>query len=621
MTSVLGISAYYHDAAAALIVDGEIVVAAEEERFSRRKHDSSLPMNAMAFCLNALWSGGDASEVEIDWPANADLDAVVFYDKPLTSFERVMETVFSEHLHGRKLFTSAMPTWIKTKLWIPLQVEKALRSLGVASPPKLHFAEHHMSHAASAFYPSGFKEAAVVTIDGVGEWATTSVCVGSGSNLEPLEQIEYPHSLGLLYSAATSYCGFRVNSGEYKLMGLAPYGAPRFAEAIKSNLIEISADGSFALNTELFGFSRAETMITAQWNELFGGPPRVPESGIDKRIADVAASFQVVLEEAVVNLTRSARRKTGLKKLTMAGGVALNCVANRRIAMESGFDEVWIQPASTDAGGALGAALSLYWGTLASDRSPLTPDSMNGSLLGPRFSDEEIEDYLDDIGAVAVSGNRETIDRQVARLLADGKIVAMFRGRMEFGPRALGNRSILADPRSATAQKELNLRTKMRESFRPFAPSVLTEKADEYFDLGSNSSPYMLMVADVVERHRVHDLPETAGVVDQVNQVRSSIPAVTHVDYSARVQTVSADRHPDFHGLISAFDELTGCPVLINTSFNVRGQPIVCTPADAYECFVSTGIDYLVLGNHLLERTEQPDATELTLDPSSLVLD
>lgn len=588
--TVLGISAYYHDAAAALIRDGEIMAAAEEERFTRVKHDASLPVNAMRYCLSQCES---------------NIDAVVFYEKPLTTFDRLIESVFAEGRRSWSLFKSAMPSWLGSKFWIPLHVERALKDLGVRRPPKLQFAEHHLSHAASAFYPSPFDEAAILTIDGVGEWATTSIGHGDGNTIRLTKQVNYPHSLGLLYSAATSYCGFRVNNGEYKLMGLAPYGEPRFAEVIRSHLIELQRDGSFVLNVDHFGFVQGRSMITDDWTGFFDGPPREAESHLDQRIADVAASFQLVLEQAVLSLADAAHNLTGSTNLVMAGGVALNCVANGRIARESGFENLWVQPASSDAGGALGAALLHYYAGATSERTPASPDAMQGSLLGPEFSDGEIAGYLESVGAVAETARREEIDGRVAQLIADGNIVAVCRGRMEFGPRALGNRSIVGDPRSPKMQRDMNVRTKERESFRPFAPAVLADRADDFFDL-SAESPYMLVVSQVAEAVLVDPGPRSNEVVDAVQQVRSTIPAVTHVDNSARVQTVDQDRHGDFYRLLKAFEAETGCPVLINTSFNVRGQPIVCTPQDAYECFVSTGIDYLVLGDHLLCRADQP---------------
>jgi len=612
MTVVLGISAYYHDAAAALVVDGDVVAAAEEERFTRKKHDFNLPSNAMGYCLKRL-----ANETQGRVP---ELDAVVFYDKPLTTFERLMDTIVHERRHGWGLFHKAMPSWSRVKLWIPLHIERVLRRLGVHNPPKVHFAEHHLSHAASAFYPSGFGEAAVLTIDGVGEWATTSVGLGVGSELTLLQQIEYPNSLGLFYSAATSYCGFRVNSGEYKLMGLAPYGEPRYADRIRDRLIDIRGDGSFRLADEWFGFNRGGSMTTAGWARLFDGPERQPETLIDPRIADVAASFQAVLEEAVVNLAKAAKRETKSANLTMAGGVALNCVANRRVAREAGFDNLWIQPASTDAGGALGAALAHYWSSTTHAREPTKPDSMRGGSLGPRFSRDEIFSFLSRQDAEAHEFAREALDERIAELLADGQIVALFRGRMEFGPRALGNRSILADPRLPNIQRDLNLRTKMRESFRPFAPAVLAERADEFFDM-PGPSPYMLLVAKILEQHRISVDCTSRSITEQASHQRSTFPAITHVDWSSRVQTVSPDRHPEFHALISAFDRYAGCPMVVNTSFNVRGQPIVCTPADAYHCFMATGIDFLVIENFLLAKTEQSGAADFALDPDLLVLD
>lgn len=613
--TVLGISAYYHDAAAAVVSGGEVIAAAEEERFTRIKHDANLPLNAIRFCL-------DRAGV-LD--GSTSLDAVVFYDKPLTTFDRIMSTVLHERRRSWPLFRAAMPSWMSSKLWVPMEVERGLKQLGVDKAPKLKFSEHHLSHAASAFYPSPFDEAAVLTIDGVGEWATTSIGFGDHATLAIDRQIEYPHSLGLLYSAATSYCGFRVNSGEYKLMGLAPYGNPRFASQVRHELIELDRDGSFRLNLDRFGFMRGEAMITDDWAGLFDGPARELDGDLDQRIADVAASFQLVLEDAVLGLAAAAHRTSGSSNLCMAGGVALNCVANGRVSRESPFEHLWVQPASSDAGGALGAALMHYWAESGATRTAKgaagVADGMHGSLLGPEFSDDEIATYLAEIGAVATTGHRDEINGRVAELLADGQIVAVLRGRMEYGPRALGNRSILGDPRNTAMQRDLNVRTKMRESFRPFAPAVLVEHGAEYFDL-TEESPYMLVVSEVTATQRrggANQAPD--DFVDQVNQVRSTIPAVTHVDHSARVQTVDPERHRDFHGLISAFYDLTGCPLVINTSFNVRGQPIVCTPQDAYECFMATGIDYLVLGDHLLAKTDQPDATEHRLDVATLVPD
>lgn len=586
---VLGISAFYHDSAAALVRDGRVIAAAEEERFTRVKHDANLPLNAMRYCLSKSLSTPDA---------------VVFYEKPLTTFDRLMQGVFQQRRHSWNLFSSALPSWIGSKLWIPLQVERALKELGIRRPPKLEFAEHHLSHAASAFFPSPFDSAAVLTVDGVGEWATTSIGFGNAGDLALTRQIHYPHSLGLFYSAATSYCGFRVNNGEYKMMGLAPYGSPRFAEVIRDELIELRSDGSFVLNVENFGFQRGQTMVTDSWNQFFDGPPQVNGDPIQGRIADVASSFQVVLEDAVLALASAAQDETNSPNLVMAGGVALNCVANGRVARESGFDQIWVQPASSDAGGALGSALLRHFAEPSAHRVVDRADSMSGSLLGPEFSDDEIAKYLLTVGATSERGSRSEIDMEVARLLAQGKIVAVFRGRMEFGPRALGNRSILADPRSATVQRDLNLRTKMRESFRPFAPAVLVDRADEFFDV-TQDSPYMLIVSDLAAGQLRDPGMRPPDLVSMVQQTRSTIPAVTHVDNSARVQTVDLIRHPAFYRLIEAFDRETGCPVLVNTSFNVRGQPIVCTPQDAYECFISTGIDYLVLGNHLLAQVDQ----------------
>lgn len=603
--TVLGISAYYHDAAAALVSDGHILAAAEEERFTRAKHDANLPINAMRYCIGR---------------SDAPIDAVVFYEKPLTTFDRLMSGVFGEGRHSWPLFKSAMPAWLGSKFWIPLHVERALKKLGLSRPPKLEFSEHHLSHAASAFYPSPFNEAAILTIDGVGEWATTSIGYGEDATVSLDRQLDYPHSLGLFYSAATSYCGFRVNSGEYKLMGLAPYGNPEFADVIRNELIELHRDGSFQLNLGYFGFMRGQSMITDSWSTLFGGPKREMEAHLTTRIADVAASFQLVLEEAVLGLADAANRETGSKNLVMAGGVALNCVANGRVSRESKFDRLWVQPASSDAGGALGAALVRYYLGASKKRVVDPVDSMAGSLLGPEFTEAEIASYLASVGAPATTGSRAAVDRQVAEIIAAGNIVAVLRGRMEFGPRALGNRSILADPRSAEMQRDLNLRTKMRESFRPFAPAVLASRANEFFDL-KEPSPYMLVVANLATDQLLDPGRPPADLGERIQQTRSTVPAVTHVDNSARVQVVDPVRHSDFHSLLEAFEETTGCPVLINTSFNVRGQPIVCTPQDAYECFMSTGIDYLVLGNHLLAKDAQPPENHRAMSDGDLVMD
>ena len=594
---ILGISAYYHDSAAALVVDGEIVAAAQEERFSRKKHDSGFPANAVRFCVEA----GGISPGELDY--------VVFYDKPFLKFERLLETYLAFAPRGFGSFVTALPVWLKDKLFQKAVIADALRddlADDVDWPAKLLFSEHHLSHAASAFYPSPFEEAAVLTMDGVGEWATTSLAVGRGNRLSVLKEIHFPHSLGLLYSAFTSYTGFRVNSGEYKVMGLAPYGEPKYAGLIRDNLIEIKDDGSFRLDMEYFGYCTGLTMTNRRFERLFGGPPRKPESPLTHKDMDLAASVQAVVEEAVLKLARGIRKSTGQRALCLAGGVALNCVANGRLLREGGFDALWVQPASGDAGGALGAALAVHHLMLDEPRPTRFGDAMHGAYLGPAYGQAEIERRLAAAGAVfSVGFDDETIDL-AARALAEGKAVGWFQGRMEFGPRALGNRSILADPRSPTVQKQLNLKVKYRESFRPFAPSILREDLSDWFRMDVDS-PYMLLVAEVAEKRRLPMTEEQKALfgIDRLNVPRSQIPAVTHVDYSARIQTVHKETNPRYHALISRFRELTGCPVLVNTSFNVRGEPIVCTPEDAFRCFMGTQIEMLVVGNAILRKEDQ----------------
>lgn len=589
MRNVLGISAYYHDSAAALVSGGRIVAAAQEERFTRRKNEEGFPVQAVTYCLR---EGG----LRLD-----QVDAVVFYDKPILKFSRMLETYLATAPRGWRGFVRTLPGWLSGKLNLRSTVREELPGLPESCP--LLFTQHHVSHAASAFYPSPFEEAAVVTVDGVGEYATTTVGQGKGNQLELLEELRFPHSLGLLYSAFTAYCGFRVNSGEYKLMGLAPYGEPRFADEIRRELIDLKPDGSFWLNLEYFDFLHGDRMAGERFHRLFGGPPRAPEEPVTPRHCDVARSIQVVTEEALLRLARHARERTGQRHLCLAGGVALNCVANGRILREAGFDRIWIQPAAGDAGGALGAALAAWY--QQHPREVVTGrDSMNGALLGPAFTDAEIEAVLQREGAVyeRMTDDTALIDRAV-EFLADGKVVGWVQGRMEFGPRALGCRSILGDPRSTTMQSVMNLKVKFRESFRPFAPAVLRERVAEYFELDADS-PYMLLVAPVrPELRRSPEGPESG--LDRVRQVRSTLPAVTHVDYSARVQTVSADHHPLFHRLISAFAERTGCGVLVNTSFNVRGEPIVCSPEDAWRCFMNTEMDHLFVGHCHLERARQ----------------
>ncbi len=594
MRRILGISAYYHDSAAALLVDGKIVAAAQEERFSRKKNDERFPRHAAAFCL------GQAGLTE------ADLDAVVFYDKPIIKFTRLLESYLSVAPGGWLTFPRALPGWLGEKLNLPNTLRYEMPGLRPEAP--VLFTEHHQAHAASAFFPSPFDEAAVLTVDGVGEWATTTIGVGRGNDLDIVKELKFPHSLGLLYSAFTAYCGFRINSGEYKLMGLAPYGEPRFVETIYDHLVDVKDDGSLHLNLEYFHFLRGLRMTNANFDRLFGGPPRLAETPVEQRHMDVARSIQQVTEEIMLRLARHARDETGLKNLCMAGGVALNCVANGRILREKIFERIWIQPAAGDAGGALGAALAI-WHLHKEHPQPrqiVRPDAMQGSFLGPEFSDDEIEAVLREHEAVYQKMETDTLFDTVADLLANEKIVGWVQGRMEFGPRALGHRSILGDPRSPQMQSVLNLKVKFRESFRPFAPAVLLERAAEFFELEVESA-YMLLVAPVHPRQRL-DPPPPASGMERLKQLRSSLPAVTHVDYSARVQTVTAEQNPVFHALLKRFEAKTGCPVLMNTSFNVRGEPVVCSPDDAYRCFVNTEMDHLAIGNFLLERAAQPHA-------------
>jgi carbamoyltransferase len=592
---ILGISAYYHDSAACLVRDGEIVAAAQEERFTRKKHDQDFPTNAVAFCLQHAGITGK------------DLDFVTFYDKPLLKFERLLETYIDYAPRGFRSFLMAMPVWIKEKLWIREQI--AEHCAGYKG--KVLFTEHHESHAASAFFPSPFEAAAVLTMDGVGEWATSSYGYGRGNELHLLKELHFPHSLGLLYSAFTYYTGFKVNSGEYKVMGLAPYGEPRYIRQILDDLIDLREDGSLRLNMKYFNFAEGLTMTSAAFDELFGGRPRKPESELTQREMDLARSVQEVTEEAMLRMARHAHKETGEKNLCLAGGVALNCVGNGRILRESPFENVWIQPAAGDAGGALGAALSVWYQYLGNARDVATvrgghADGMRGSYLGPEFSSEEIRAFLDSTGASYRRVEQSDVAETIAALLAQEKVVGWFNGRMEFGPRALGARSILGDPRSPRMQSQMNLKIKFRESFRPFAPSVLRERVADYFELDCDS-PYMLLVAPVREHLRV---PVTADEeklfgVEKLNVPRSTIPAVTHVDYSARVQTVRREDNPAYYDLIAAFGRLTGCPVVVNTSFNVRGEPIVCTPEQAYTCFMRTEMDCLVLGEFVLEKQAQ----------------
>jgi len=597
---ILGISAYYHDAAAALLVDGRIVAAAQEERFTRRKHDADFPANAVGYCLA---EGGLAAN---------DLDIVAFYDKPFLKFERLLETYLAFAPRGFLSFRNALPIWIKDKLFQKDQLTRELKKIDadIDWAAKLVFSEHHLSHAASAFYPSPFERAAVLTMDGVGEWTTTSLALGDGRDLKVLREIHFPHSLGLLYSAFTYYTGFKVNSGEYKVMGLAPYGEPRFVGLIKDHLIDVKDDGSFRLNLDYFDYCTGLRMTNGRFNELFGGPARRPESPLTQREMDLAASVQAVTEDVVLKLAKGIARETGERNLCLAGGVALNCVANGKLLRERVFDKLWLQPAAGDAGGALGAALVANHLYKEAPRSVNgSGDAMRGSYLGPKFSQQDVERRLSRAGAkFCVLNDDETIER-CARALAEGKAVGWHQGRMEFGPRALGGRSILGDARSPTMQKLLNLKVKYRESFRPFAPSVLREHVAEWFDL-EDDSPYMLLVADVLPRHRISMTEEQQRLfgIEKLNVPRSTIPAVTHVDYSARVQTVHADTNPRYHALISRFRALTGCPVIVNTSFNVRGEPIVCTPEDSFRCFMGTDIEVLAVENCYLEKHEQDPA-------------
>jgi len=596
MRHILGISAYYHDAAAALIRDGQIVAAAQEERFSRRKNDERFPRHAAAFCLRQ--AGLDVSQ----------LDAVVFYDKPITKFARMLETYLAVAPGGLLTFPRVLPSWLSEKLNLRNTLRDELPGLRPECP--MLFTGHHQSHAASAFYPSPFPEAAILTVDGVGEWATTTIGLGRGTQIEILKELKFPHSLGLLYSAFTAYCGFRVNSGEYKLMGLAPYGEPRYAQTILDHLLDLKPDGSFWLNLEYFGFLHSLSMTNSRFHRLFDGPPRQPDSPIDQRHADVAASIQQVTNQVLLRLARHAREVTGQRFLCLAGGVALNCVANGLILREGLFDKVWIQPAAGDAGGALGAALAAWFlhEPAAGDRGGLEhkashSDAMQGGFLGPAYSDQEIQSVLDHHGAVYERLDENHLLNRTVDLLQKEKVIGWFQGRMEFGPRALGNRSILGDPRSARMQSVMNLKVKFRESFRPFAPAVKRERVSDYFDLDADS-PYMLVVAPVRESLRTQ--APASGGLNRITQVRSTIPAVTHVDYSARVQTVSRDQNPLFYEVLSRFENASGCAVLVNTSFNVRGEPVVCSPDDAYRCFVNTEMDYLAIGNFLLDRKAQP---------------
>ena len=604
MTNILGISAYYHDSAAALLKDGELVAAAQQERFSRKKHDAAFPADAIRYCL-------EAENLDLN-----ELDRIVFYDKPLIKFERLLETYLSYAPHGFRSFVAAMPVWLKEKLYLKSVLKKELSQLGDCKPkelPPLLFAEHHESHAGSAFFFSPFERAAVLCLDGVGEWATTSTWRGNGPSLEPLWEIDFPHSLGLLYSAFTYFTGFRVNSGEYKLMGLAPYGQPKYAELILDKLLDLKEDGTFRLDMQYFNYCTGLTMTNSRFDEVFGGPPRKPESELTQREMDIAASIQVVTEEVVLRLAKTLHKETGEKNLCLAGGVALNCVANGRLLREGPYENIWIQPAAGDAGGAAGAAAVVWHGydkqprPLNGSSSPAA-DRMHGSYLGPQFTAEQIRAELDALGAKYEVHDDDKLFSRTAELLAGENVIGWFQGRMEFGPRALGGRSIIGDPRSAKMQSVMNLKIKYRESFRPFAPSVLWERVSDYFEQDA-PSPYMLIVAPVREELRtvLTDKQDQLFGIEKLNLKRSELPAITHVDYSARVQTVHEETNPRYHGLLKAFEQLTGCGVLVNTSFNVRGEPIVCTPTDAYRCFMRTEMDYLVVENFFLDKKEQPD--------------
>ena len=588
---ILGLSAFYHDSAAVLLKDGGIVAAAQEERFSRKKHDSSFPDRAVKYCL---------AQAQIK---PQDLDHIVFYDKPFIKFERLLLTYLSYAPKGIRSFLSAMPPWIKQKLFIRTFIEDKLQAEG-----KILFCEHHLSHAASAFYPSPFKEAAVLTIDGVGEWATASYGQGQANKLDLESEIIFPHSLGLLYSAFTYYIGFRVNSGEYKLMGLAPYGEPKYSDLIKKELIDIKEDGSFRLNMKYFNYCAGLTMTSRKFHKLFGGRPRIPDKErLEQRHMDLAASAQAVTEEVVLKMAKNIRRKTGQANLCLAGGVGLNCVANGKVLKQGIFDNLWIQPAAGDAGGALGAAYLIWYDYLKNERIPLdNKDSMKASLLGPQFSDRQIEDYLKENDIVYEKLEKDKLTAAVARIIAGENVLGWFQGRMEYGPRALGNRSILGDPRSAKMQRLINLKIKFRESFRPFAPAVLAEYSGQYFDL-DKESPYMLLVAPVHQKKvlALTKKEESLFGIDKLGVKRSDIPAVTHVDYSARVQTVKRDDNALYYDMINEFYKITGCPLVINTSFNVRGEPIVCEPKEAYNCFMRTNMDYLVIGSFLLDKKKQ----------------
>ena len=596
--NILGLSAYYHDSAAALVSDGKIIAAAQEERFSRKKHDARFPEGAITSCL-------EQAGITL-----SDVDEVVFYDKPLVKFERLLETYLTYAPRGFRSFIAAMPVWLKEKLYLKTTLKRELAALGNMKEkelPALLFAEHHQSHAASAFFPSPFERAAVMCLDGVGEWATTSVWLGDGHKLTPQWEIDFPHSLGMLYSAFTYYTGFRVNSGEYKLMGLAPYGEPEYVDLILDKLIDLKDDGTFRLNMKYFNYATGLTMTNDRFAKLFGAPARTPETQLAQKEMDIARSIQMVTEEVVLRLARTVHKELDADYLCLAGGVALNCVANGRILREGPFKDIWIQPAAGDAGGALGAALVAWHDYHDEPRTVNAHDSMEGSYLGPRYEDATIKTQLDQMNAVYEHLDDSGLEDRLGTILADEKVVGWFQGRMEFGPRSLGGRSIIGDPRSAKMQSVMNLKIKYRESFRPFAPAVLAEDVSEYFEQ-DRPSPYMLIVAPVNEALRTPMTAEQEQLfgIEKLNVPRSTIPAITHVDYSARVQTVHRETNPRFHAVLESFKQRTGCSVLVNTSFNVRGEPIVCTPEDAYRCFMRTEMDYLVVENFILAKGDQP---------------
>ncbi|MBD2446904.1 carbamoyltransferase [Nostoc sp. FACHB-152] len=610
---ILGISAYYHDSAAALVVDGDIIAAAQEERFSRKKHDARFPKSAIAYCLQQ-------ANIKL-----REIDQIVFYDKPLVKFERLLETYLAYAPKGLASFIAAMPVWLKEKLYLKSLLKKELSTLGDCKKtqlPQLLFTEHHQAHAASAFFPSPFERAAVLCLDGVGEWATTSVWLGEDNQLTPQWEIDFPHSLGLLYSAFTYYTGFKVNSGEYKLMGLAPYGEPKYVDHILNHLLDLKEDGTFRLNMDYFNYTTGLTMTTPKFHELFGGAPRESEGKLTQREMDIARSIQEVTEEVVLRLARTVKKELDTDYLCLAGGVALNCVANGRILRETGFRDIWIQPAAGDAGGAVGAALAIWHQYHEKPRIPHDGDAMRGGYLGPCFGKTEIQDYLQSVNAPFQYLEDDQLMPHLAEILEQGNVVGWFSGRMEFGPRALGGRSIIGDPRNPKMQSVMNLKIKYRESFRPFAPSVIAEQVSNYFEL-DRPSPYMLLVAPIHPELRIPMTSEQEELfgIDKLNVKRSHIPAVTHVDYSARIQTVHQQTNPRYYDLLRHFQAKTGCAVLVNTSFNVRGEPIVCTPEDAYRCFMRTEMDYLVLENFILAKSDQPQVqkdeswkTEFELD-------